>query len=606
MLGEMLLNDGLITKDRLHQALGIQRRLCERLGSVLTHEGWLSHRELHAALARQHQLSYVDLLENPPSAKLVDKKRVNDYIEHQFIPWREEKGWLHVACVDPKESCRQFIEQLYGERVQIVMTSPRDLVRSIERLCNSELDRHARDHLLRMAPWRSASLTRKRENAALVLAVLALLIAWSVTAPHILLPLVVGACNLLYVCTLGFKLLLCFAGMKQTPHPTHEEMLALPEDAGLPVYTVLVPLYREVESVTRLIEALSAFDYPKSRLDIKLIVEAEDFRTISAIKAARPPACFEIIHVPYSLPKTKPKACNYALAFARGEFVTIYDAEDHPEPSQLKKAVACFRASDASVACLQAELNYYNRGENILTSLFAIEYATLFRFMLPGLYRLRMPIPLGGTSNHIRRECLQKLGEWDPYNVTEDADLGIRLAAHGYRTLPLRSLTGEEAPIKLSMWIKQRSRWVKGYIQTWAVAMRQPYQLYKAFGLTGFIGFQLFVGAASLVYLVSPVVWGLTAVWAWQMAGHPAPIPSWVLASAASVFIIGLLIQWGLALLVVRRMGWRRMLSAVATYPFYWFLHSFASLRAIWQLCVNPFHWEKTDHGISSMIPGKA
>ncbi len=338
-------------------------------------------------------------------------------------------------------------------------------------------------------------------------------------------------------------------------------------------------------------------------MDLKLIVEQDDLDTIGAIRRAHPAGMFEMIQVPYSAPRTKPKACNYALRFARGEFVTIYDAEDKPEADQLKKAVAGFRQVPDDVICLQARLGYYNRHENLLTRMFAIEYGALFNFMLPGLRQLDMPIPLGGTSNHLRLARLRELGEWDPYNVTEDADLGIRLASESYRTLLLDSTTEEEAPVTLGAWIKQRSRWIKGYMQTWRVAMRRAPGLFRVFGVSGFVGFQLFVGAASVIYLLAPVLWVFSALSGLQTFGNVEFLPDALLRLSLAVFALGVILQWGMAVAVVSRHGWKNMWIATALYPFYWFLHSFASFRAVWQLLRAPYYWDKTPHGLSRMIP---
>ena len=237
---------------------------------------------------------------------------------------------------------------------------------------------------------------------------------------------------------------------------TDEEARSLP-DIYLPVYTVLVPAYREPSVIAALIGRLSKLEYPPSKLDIRLLLEQDDSETIAAAEAARPGPQFTIVRVPPVGPKTKPKACNYGLEGARGEIVTIYDAEDRPEPLQLRRVVAAFLRLDPSVACLQAKLSYYNARQNLLTSWFAIEYAMWFSFLLPGLVAQRGPLPLGGTSNHFRGKILRAVGGWDPYNVTEDADLGIRLARRGYQTRVLDSATYEEANSDVINWVKQRS-----------------------------------------------------------------------------------------------------------------------------------------------------
>src|SRR6185312_754328 len=276
----------------------------------------------------------------------------------------------------------------------------------------------------------------------------------------------------------------------------------------LPHYTILVPLYREAAVVPGLVTALAALDYPRERLQILLVVEADDAETVaSAERCAATP--FEIVRVPPSFPRTKPKAANYALAFARGEFIVVYDAEDRPEPDQLRKAVAAFARHPPGTACLQARLVPYNISDGCLVAVFALDFELWFSVYLPGLERLGVPIPLGGTSNHFRTAMLRAVGAWDPFNVTEDADLGLRLAQFGYRVDMLDSATYEEAPACIGAWIRQRSRWLKGYTQTWLVHGRNARSLARHVGLGGFLAFQLFLGGAVLSALVNPLLWAI-------------------------------------------------------------------------------------------------
>lgn len=609
-IGDLLRERGLLTEQPLAAALKRQETQGDALGELLISEGILTPRNLYEALAEQHALPFADLLASPPDPSLMHRGKPEDFVRLRCVPWKEEAdGTLWFACCQPSAKLLGYARMLAGEgrKVALAITSPRDILRTVEQACGAALDRNAREALLHAAPHYSlGAACDRRDWGRVILAATAAYLALCFLWPVLFVSLGLMLCNLLYLVTMLFKPLLFMAARHSLSLPTAGMLRNLPPDRELPVYTILVPLYREEQGIPRLLRALTAMDYPKSRLDIKLIVEADDRRTIQAIKRARPSAMFEILTVPYSLPRTKPKACNYALAFARGEFVTIYDAEDLPQPDQLKKAVAVFRSVPEDVICLQARLNYYNRSENLLTRFFAIEYGGLFGFMLPGLHRLGMPIPLGGTSNHLRLSRLRELGEWDPYNVTEDADLGIRLATENFRTLMLDSLTEEEAPVLLGTWLRQRSRWIKGYMQTWRVAMRRSSVLLERFGVPGFGGFQLFVGAASLIYLVAPVLWVISGLWvtrALESGGVSASLPEWVVTASAVVFGLGVVTQWILALWVVRHSGWSGMALATALYPFYWLLHSLASFRALWQLFLAPYHWDKTPHGISRMIP---
>lgn len=361
-----------------------------------------------------------------------------------------------------------------------------------------------------------------------------------------------------------------------------------------------ISLYREANVLPRLARELSHLDYPK--LDIKLIVEADDTETASVADRVAKTGPFEVLHVPTGWPRTKPRACNYALLFARGEFTVIYDAEDRPERDQLRKAVTKFRASPAHLACLQARLSFYNAEEGWLPRLFTLDYMIWFWSLLPGLDRIGVPMPLGGTSNHFRTDVLRELGGWDPYNVTEDADLGIRIAQLGKRVSMLDSTTFEEAPTTLSAWHKQRSRWLKGYMQTWLVHTRDPFALWKRIGPWGFLAFHLFVGGAILSALANPFLWlvfVLSLFLHWQLPGG-ALGSSLMIASGGSV-IGGNAILTALAVLGPLRRGRETLAPYGLTVTVYWLLISLAAFRALHQLVFNPHHWDKTAHGISRM-----
>jgi cellulose synthase/poly-beta-1,6-N-acetylglucosamine synthase-like glycosyltransferase len=401
--------------------------------------------------------------------------------------------------------------------------------------------------------------------------------------------------------TFSFKFLLTWLGSSRKVDmdvsPGAVEDLT---DAELPVYTVLVPMYREARVLPLLFQALRKLDYPASKLEVKLVLEEDDRETIEAAKALRPPGTFEIVRVPPSYPKTKPKACNYALFFARGEFITIYDAEDQPEPDQLKKAVIAFRRGGKKLACVQARLNYFNRSENWLTRMFTLEYSQWFDFLLPGLDKLQMPIPLGGTSNHFRLSVLRKVHAWDPFNVTEDADLGIRLAQEGYAIGVINSTTFEEANGVLPSWIRQRSRWIKGYMQTWLVHMRHPVKLWRSIGLKGTFCFHFFIGAPPLLMLINPIVWSITIAFYFLHDSSFAwlfPEPIGTLATFNLFFANLLLVYFGIVAALKRR--YLDLVPTGLLQPLYWVLHSVAAYRALWQLIRDPHFWEKTEHGTS-------
>lgn len=378
--------------------------------------------------------------------------------------------------------------------------------------------------------------------------------------------------------------------------------VARPADAALPLYTVLLPLYREQRVVADLVRHLAALDYPAERLDIKLILEAGDVATLAAARAADPPGQFEFVILPSALPRTKPKALNYALQLARGDLVVVFDAEDRPEPDQLLKAAAAFAAADPGLACLQAPLDYYNAGDNGLTRQAAIEYASLFRGLLPALQRLRLPIPLGGTSNHFRRAALVDLGGWDAFNVTEDADLGFRLARFGYRCELLASATYEEACARPYDWLCQRTRWLKGWLQTYFVHMRRPVELWRQLGARGFIGFQIVLGAQILSLLAHPLFMAFMVheAVAGRLFDGPAVWYGWAFwGLALGNFSLGYLSAIWLGAVTLRRAGHARLLPHLALMPLYWLAISLAACRAVVHYIFKPFDWEKTEHGLS-------
>jgi cellulose synthase/poly-beta-1,6-N-acetylglucosamine synthase-like glycosyltransferase len=368
-----------------------------------------------------------------------------------------------------------------------------------------------------------------------------------------------------------------------------------------PMYTVLCPMYRETAVLGQLVGAMRALDYPAASLEVLLLLEEDDVETIAFVRSMTLPAIFQVVVVPDSQPKTKPKACNYGLTIARGEFVVIFDAEDVPEADQLKKAAAAFGRMSTRIACLQAPLNFYNPRQNVLTRLFTAEYSLWFDLMLRGLQRLGGPIPLGGTSNHFRTAVLRGLGGWDPYNVTEDADLGIRLYRQGFRTGMLNSTTYEEANPRVRNWIRQRSRWIKGYMQTFLVHTRGGWNLRRTRD-PHFLTFLLIIGGKMLVNFVNPLMWALTiGYFAFRpLVGHAieSVYPAWVFYPAVLTLVAGNLLFVYTFLLGSARRGNHDLIKYGLLAPFYWLLMSVAAVKALAQLIAKPHYWEKTVHGL--------
>lgn len=601
-MGDYLLRRELISEAQLTAALVEHDNTQQPLGKILMHQGAIAPQPMQQAMADRDDIPYLDLTVHPIDASLLSTAYSNDYVTRGYLPIALEGGTLLIAATAITHRLKESLEKEYGQAVAFMLTSPYDILWAMKRVLGAEIDEVAREQLFRERPIRSARyrVTSRITKPIAAVILIASLLLWA----DIVLVAVIVALNLFYVATLGLKIVLFIASLFYKAPEGAVHLAKTLSDKELPIYTLLIPMYHEASTVPQIIGALRAMDYPRSKLDIKLIVEADDEETISAIKSAKPEAMFEMIRVPYSLPRTKPKACNFAMHFARGDYVVIYDAEDIPDVLQLKKSVGMFRAMSFNtkqpLACVQARLNYYNRSENMLTKLFSLEYAALFEFMHKGLSVLGIPILLGGTSNHLSRHALMQTGSWDPYNVTEDADLGIRLTVEGYQTLPLDSDTMEEAPITLGVWMSQRSRWVKGYLQTWMVYLRNPSELMQHYGFWKFWGLQTFLGGASLVYLASPFLWVLSIAYV-MGADLPVTLPRWLIESCFMVMLAGIVIQWAMAAVIVRKMGWKHMIDAVLAYPFYWFLHIGACVMAIWELMVCPYRWRKTPHSVSRM-----
>jgi len=370
-------------------------------------------------------------------------------------------------------------------------------------------------------------------------------------------------------------------------------------DHELPIYTIMCPLYREANVVGNLVAAIRALDYPPEKLDVKLVLEADDHETRRALAQLELGPPFTIINAPSFGPRTKPKALNVALPFARGSFTVVYDAEDVPEPDQLRLAFAAFTAADERLACVQASLTIDNPADSWLARMFTASYAGQFDALLPGLAALRLPFPLGGSSNHFRTAVLRKAGGWDPYNVTEDADLGIRLHRLGYRCAALSSATYEEAPARFRPWLKQRTRWYKGWMQTWLVHMRRPVRLVRELTVGGALAFQLFLACNVLAALVHPIFmaglcYSLLAKTPLRAVGAIDSAPVF-----AATLLCGYISTIALDVIGLKR---RRLLAhawVLALTPLYWFLLSLAAWRALFQLLYDPQRWEKTEHGLA-------
>lgn len=533
----------------------------------------------------------LDLLE-----QLFERLSPEDKIQvlrHKIVP---AASLPHVTLYAAAGEQRLLDARDAGKRV-IGQINPQDLRLAIRRKLGPELLHKATHHLRIRQP--ASSAFRRITNlqgfwfAAMVLL---LVVAWATLDGFYFNATLSFLCGGFFLAVIGLRLLcLLTETVKKSPQP-------IQNDDELPIYTVLVPVFREIRVLDQLVQSLTRLNYPKAKLDIKLILEETDTPMQRAVAALSLPECFDVIVVPAGKPQTKPRALNYALQFARGQLLTIYDAEDIPEPMQLRKAAAEFAFAPAELACLQAELAFYNANENWLTRQFTVEYATLFKLILPGLATQRLPILLGGTSNHFRVSILRDLGAWDPFNVTEDADLGMRLARAGFKIATLDSITYEEANPAFGNWLQQRARWLKGFLQTWLVHMRNPILLSKDLGFDGFWTTQAMTLGLVVSALFHPFLLGQSVylLLSGALALQAVSLPMAILAGLnIAVLCAGYALSIFAGYVALRRKHIHGWWLVLATMPIYWMLMSLAGWMALWQFIFTPFHWNKTRHGLS-------
>lgn len=431
-------------------------------------------------------------------------------------------------------------------------------------------------------------------GAAAVSVLTALLLDWKNT-----LIVVIAALTTIYFIDLLFNLFLIYRSFKIDP-----EIKVTPQDlAGKidwPTYTVFCPLYKEWQVLPQFIKAVSEIDYPKDKLQVLLLLEENDSQTIEVVKHQKLPDFIQVVIVPDSLPKTKPKACNYGLRFAKGEYSVIFDAEDVPEPDQLKKAVLAFEKGDRDTVCMQAKLNFYNPKQNLLTKIFTAEYSLWFDLVLPGLQSIHAPLPLGGTSNHFRTSDLRDLRGWDAFNVTEDCDLGMRLAKQGYKTAIFNSTTWEEANSRTRNWFRQRSRWIKGYIQTYLVHIRD-WPIRQKHGFRNLVFFQLTVGGKITSIFINPVMWCVTLLYfAFRTQLGPTIeqfFPGPILYMGVFSFVFGNFLYLYYYMIGCARRGFDNLIKYALLVPLYWIGMSLAAWVAFYEMAIRPHYWAKTTHG---------
>lgn len=533
----------------------------------------------------------VDQILNSPSIDVLLKRRG---------PLRIQNGNRVMTLVTPSIDEAERLEALFSAkpemREQFLVTTPEKIRDAVWQLNADsrvhETVRELPDH----KPEMSAKRLMSNWQSFLFGAGLVGATIFSITFPGAAITMVHLFLSLLY---LSFNLLKLSAGI--FPYRMGKKLQISESHPDLPSYTILIALYDEAPMAQQLIAAMSRLKWPKSKLDIKLICEAVDEDTINALIAANPGPQFEIVKVPDLQPRTKPKALQYAMHGARGDFIAVYDAEDIPSPNQLLEAYETFSKSDRNLACLQAPLVASNASSGWLPALFSIEYSGLFRGLVPLLAHFGLPIPLGGTSNHFRKSAILAAGGWDPCNVTEDADLGIRLYRLGYRTGVLKRPTLERAPESVPVWIKQRTRWLKGWIQTWFVFMRKPLDLLLSCGLLGFSTMQILVVGMLTASLAHPFIYLFIILSAYSLHSGNFTEFSNFNKSLLGLDVFNLIAGYSIFLAV----GWRAFISIekkgikliwLLMTPIYWILMSIAGWRAITQIPNQLQKWEKTPH----------
>ncbi|SEQ29669.1 glycosyltransferase [Thalassovita taeanensis] len=599
--GQHLIDRGCLVPAQLLQANAGLCNADSTLADGLVADGVLSPQDAQAALADWLGLQYLAADALQPDPDLLRDIDPRLCLKHAIVPLWREGGVIYVATCRPHsfDTDATVLPQDW-QMLQPVLATEQAIQTCIAQQFRDELTTAASarvpDHES-CRGWGRNPRARQYKTLALI-AVAASAAAYA--PKYAFLALVLWTCMTLIVATV----------MKSASMIAHFVPAlfrrATPEDVPMsgprgkrPRVSILVPLFREREVARALVQRLSRLTYPNALLDVVLVLEEKDTLTQDALQGAVLPSWMRIVVVPDGAPKTKPRAMNYALDFCRGDIIGIYDAEDAPDPDQIDRVAARFLDAPPDMVCLQGVLDYYNPRHNWLARCFTVEYATWFRVMMPGMARLGFAIPLGGTTLFFRRDALEKLGGWDAHNVTEDADLGFRLARHGYRTEMLATTTGEEANCRTVPWIKQRSRWLKGYMVTYLVHMRAPMQLLRQLGVWRFLGFQAHFITALSQFLLAPLLWSFWLIF----LGLPHPLNGVVtpelLRAAGWLFLTveGFTMIAGLS--AVAGPKHRHLMKWVPTLHFYFPLGVFAAYKALYELVFQPFYWDKTQHGHS-------
>lgn len=599
-LGRHLIQTGAIAPWQLFFSLERQARWDATLGEILFAQGWVSEDQLLDAYAIHFSAQRVNLGRMPPDPTLANLLDPGFCLRHCVVPWMRFGGLVTLATSRPDR-----IEALRGElpetlRGALIAIAPQSQI-------HAHIAQNHRKPLLKLAESRVTEAESCRSwgttpDARLWYTLAGLLFVGGafLFAPDLMISVLMLWALLALICSGLLKYTAFVARMRMRRHPP----LCLPPDMlshqRLPRISVLVPLYKEEEIASALIRRLSKLTYPKALLDVILVLEEQDELTHQTIARTTLPDWITVVEAPLgSGLTTKPRALNYALDFCRGDIIGIWDAEDAPAPDQLEKIAARFAVAPPDTVCLQGILDYYNPYATWISRCFTIEYATWFRVVLPGLSHMGLAIPLGGTTLFMRRDALEQIGGWDAHNVTEDADLGIRLARYGYRTELIETVTGEEANCRSWPWIRQRSRWLKGYMATYLVHMRSPRRLLAQIGWRQFLGVQFIFGTTLSQFLLAPLIWTFWMVPLGAdhaLGGLIGPGAGWVISGLfLSLFLLDLLVS----LTAISGQKRRWLMPWAGTMWLYFPLATLAAYKGLVELIFRPFFWDKTAHGHS-------
>ncbi|ATG46144.1 glycosyl transferase [Celeribacter ethanolicus] len=597
-IGQVLVDMGALAAEDLLRATVLRQREDARIGDILLAHGMVNEATLYEALGHQYHAEVANLMRSPPDVRLIDRLGADVCLRKGLLPWRQAGGTVIIASCRPEEfeGMRPRLTAIFGP-VRMAVTSETSLHEALLRSRQRRLASAAETRVAAHESCREMDV-RKLTGVLSSLGMFGLLLF--LLSPLMASILLTGWAVLTLLVATGLRLAAAFA-QARTARSRKSTFATRRARNALPIVSVMVPLFKEREIATRLIKRVSRLNYPRELLDICLVVEEDDTVTQDAIAHTDLPRWMRQIIVPRGGVKTKPRALNFALDFCRGSIIGIYDAEDAPEPDQIHKIVAHFAQTGPEVACVQGILDFYNARTNWLSRCFTVEYASWFRVILPGYEKLGLTVPLGGTTLFFRREAIEELGGWDAHNVTEDADLGIRLARHGYRTELLHTVTEEEANCRFWPWIKQRSRWLKGYAMTYAVHMRSPRRLWSDLGPWRFFGVQaLFLGTLSQ-FVLAPFLWSF---WMFPLGlPHPmrAVLPHDLLVGLGGIFLLSEAITVATGMVATSTPKHKWLWPWVPTLHLYYPLATLAALKGLWEMITKPYYWDKTAHGVHDL-----